>query len=353
MIDFLSLSQMKAAAFSRIGLHMLFWCVFWLSVSSIAMLYEGSFDIFLIRLMEMPLYIVGTYLFTGKILPLVLNKRLVSFTLCTLLFLIGYTILHRMLLKFVLFPLYYTENDYAFHFFNWHRIFSDLWGMIGAIAIYSAIHYLYRFSQATQRIKALNEEKKQAELRFLQAQIHPHFLFNTLNSIYYEALNKSDTAPELIIKLSEILRFVLYEMNETYVPIEKEIELVQNYSELMRSRYGERLTVKLTTDSIEHIQIPQMILFSITENAFKHGISEQSGDCLISIEVKRVNNHIHFRVQNTYTNVSSQNDLLGSKRGIGIQNLERQLKLNFDDNYTLNSMVEDGLYTCELIVPIL
>jgi len=343
---------MTKTQFTRIGMHLLFWVAFWLVVSTIASLYDGSMEIFLVKLIEMPVIILATYAFSYGLIPLLLSKKIFSFIILTLFYFAVVAALRRLVLYNILFPLYYTENEFTFEIIDWYRIVSDLWAMLGVLAIFNAIRYVYQYTRANKRIQAITEEKKEAELRFLQAQIHPHFLFNTLNSIYYEVVCKSDKAPELIIKLSEILRFVLYELNNPTIPIQKEIQLVENYSELMKSRYGERLEVEILTKDLDGIEIPQMILFSITENAFKHGISDQSDHCCIEVRAEREGDHLKLSVRNTDSETYPVEDPLGSKYGIGMKNLERQLSLNYDDGFKLQSYRDAGLYICELRIPI-
>lgn len=182
-----------------------------------------------------------------------------------------------------------------------------------------------------QQNALLEKEKAETELNFLKAQIHPHFLFNTLNNLYVLTLKKSDKAPETVVRLSEILDYILYKGNENLVALDKEIKLLENYIELEKLRYGDTLNVSFnkSIDDIR-IEISPLLLLSIVENAFKHGASNQINEPEIKIDLNLKDHFLEFKVFNT-KNESSKKDDLTYRKGIGISNIRRQLALIYQD----------------------
>jgi two-component system, LytTR family, sensor kinase len=156
-----------------------------------------------------------------------------------------------------------------------------------------------RYTQR-HRIALLEKEKAEAELRFLKAQIHPHFLFNTLNNLYVLTLDKSDQAPEVVAKLSDILDYMLYVGRSSRVPIQKEIDLLNNYIDLEKLRYGDRLELTFNRQIDQpDTRIAPLILLSLVENAFKHGVSDTRSKAEIRINLSVTDGDIHCRVFNT------------------------------------------------------
>lgn len=193
--------------------------------------------------------------------------------------------------------------------------------------------------------KTLENEKLNAELSFLKSQINPHFLFNSLNNIYSLAYQKSDKAPEAILKLSEIMRYMLYESNVEKVALEDEINYLENYIELQKLRVKEHVFLELVVDvdNYQHRVMP-LLLISFLENVFKHGITtDEQHPIKILIEVK--NKRLHFKAQNKKSNLNK--DRTG---GVGMTNLKRRLELGYPDKHSLNVQDNGSYYSSELFV---
>jgi LytS/YehU family sensor histidine kinase len=196
-------------------------------------------------------------------------------------------------------------------------------------------------------IIALKEQKKTTELNLLKHQLNPHFLFNTLNNLYALALKKSDKTPEVIAKLSEILDYILYQCKDNYVPLGKEIELLENYIGLEKVRYGDRVEVIFDKDVHDNLKIAPLILLTFVENAFKHGISQelQKGNIHISISAKE--DIIVFKSSNTKpsTSISSEET---DKKSIGMNNIIKQLDLLYPNAYDLKINESNSNYNLRL-----
>lgn len=190
-------------------------------------------------------------------------------------------------------------------------------------------------------------EKQAAELNYLKSQTNPHFLFNTLNNIYALSLVKSDQAPESIMRLSKILRFMLYETSAGLIHIEKEIQIIHDYISLEKLRYDESLQVAFTT-TIESSSttLPPLLLIPLVENAFKHGSSET----IVSPFV-----HIHLLVENNFLELEIKNSIEPSEtstpiiENIGLSNIRRQLVLLYT-NYQLTCKKENNVFTTQLLI---
>lgn len=175
----------------------------------------------------------------------------------------------------------------------------------------------------------LDKEKAEAELKALRTQLHPHFLFNTLNNIYTLSLENSTKTPESIAKLSEILDHILYKCNGKYVTLSSEVELLKNYIALEKLRYDDRLKVNFTTSIENNIQIPPLILLSLTENAFKHGAGEDSGSPEIDIHISQSEGMFIFKISNTISKEYHSNN----PQAIGLSNIVKQLDLLYPGSY--------------------
>ena len=191
----------------------------------------------------------------------------------------------------------------------------------------AAIKFLKRNYHHEQLANAFKEEKLDAELKFLKAQIHPHFLFNTLNNLYSLTLQSSSKSSEVVLKLSNLLDYMLYECNVKEVPLNKEINQIQNFIDLEKLRYGERLEVSFTAKGDFHNKrIPPLLLIPFIENAFKHGVSQEIENTFVSIDLTAKQNQLIFKVENSKTNEHTTNDKTYTK-GIGLK--KRTTKTRF------------------------
>ncbi|BCY27359.1 hypothetical protein KK2020170_02270 [Flavobacterium okayamense] len=196
------------------------------------------------------------------------------------------------------------------------------------------------------KILETNLQIKEQELQYLKKQIHPHFLFNTLNTIYAFALKKSDYTPEIILKLSNLLDYILYQVQKPKVLLTDEIEHIKEYIDLEKIRFEDRLKVTFKTNNIpETIEIAPMIFIPFIENAFKHG-SIIEGYLLIDINLFLLEpNQIQFSIKNSYIENSEMNS-----DGIGLNNITKRLDLLYPNNYSLQKLTEKNTFIINLII---
>lgn len=179
----------------------------------------------------------------------------------------------------------------------------------------------------------LQKEKLETEMKLLKSQINPHFLFNTLNNIYALSIVKSESTPDILLKLSDMLRYILYECNADRVHLANELTYIKNYIDLKKLKDSKGLNIDLNLeDGPPQYQIAPMILIPFIENAFKHSNIENLESGWIKIDLKFENNILIFKVDNTQPETSFTKDQQG---GIGLKNVKRQLELLYPDKHIL------------------
>lgn len=187
--------------------------------------------------------------------------------------------------------------------------------------------------------KEMENEKLIAELNFLKAQINPHFLFNTLNNLYYLAYSKSENTTEVIAKLSQMMRYMIYDSNHPKVLLSKEIEYMQSYISLERMRLNNQIPIQFDIEgNVENVWITPLIFITFLENAFKHGVSNNNPDAWVNISIQLDGKECIYTVKNSKPTVKNET---GEKSGIGLQNVKRRLALSYPEKHQLE--IEDGM----------
>ena len=205
---------------------------------------------------------------------------------------------------------------------------------------------------ANLRIKEIEREKMSAELRALKAQINPHFFFNTLNSIYALSLDKSDKAPELILKLSELMRYVIYDTRDERIPMKKQLSFIESYIYLERLRAdAERiLDLDVRGDHLE-TSIAPLLLEPFVENAFKHGAREKENRPFIRIRIDlTTQKKVGFIIENNKDKIAQTDNGSRDMRGIGLANIRKRLELLYPGKHQLHITESPELYKVELTI---
>ncbi|WP_336516525.1 sensor histidine kinase [Pollutibacter soli] len=226
-----------------------------------------------------------------------------------------------------------------------HQIGDNLGDSIGAILFFGILRHIYDYRKLKIMAQQLRIEKQAAELNYLKSQTNPHFLFNTLNNIYSLARDKSDLAPESIMRLSKILRYMLYETSGNFIAIEQELKIIADYIELEKLRYDESLSIGFKYDVEDMKQaLPPLLLIPLVENAFKHGVSETRSRPFVDIYLSVNQRKLKFMVKNS---VDGMPDEKTPRESIGLTNLRRQLQLLYKE-YELNLDHSASVFTAEL-----
>ncbi len=194
------------------------------------------------------------------------------------------------------------------------------------------------------RKKEVENERLIAELNFLKAQINPHFLFNTLNNLYYLAYTKSENTTEVIAKLSQMMRYMIYDSNHPRVLLNKEIEYMQNYISLERLRLNNQIPIQFKVEgNTENVWIAPLIFITFLENAFKHGVSNNNPKAWINIHIQLNGDKCIYTVEN-----SKAQNISIEKSGIGLQNVQRRLELSYPDQYKIRMEDKPEVYFVQL-----
>jgi len=222
--------------------------------------------------------------------------------------------------------------------------------IVGLVSFLSLLNHNFKTISANKalenKILEAQLQFKEQELHYLKKQIHPHFLFNTLNTIYGFALRQSKHTPEIILKLSNLLDYILYQVNKPMVSLHEEILHIREYIDLEKIRFQDRLKVLINSDRVsEQVQIAPMLLIPFVENAFKHG-SIVNGFLQIAINIEIREEALRFNIKNTYVSEGESFE----NEGIGLENIKKRLALHYKDNYQLKIENQENWFTVELVI---
>ena len=226
-----------------------------------------------------------------------------------------------------------------------HALEAQMAYSVGSVFFFGIIRHIYNYTKLKQATQQLRIEKQEAELNYLKSQTNPHFLFNTLNNIYSLARDKSDLAPESILRLSKMLRFMLYETSGEYIAIEQELKIITDYIALEKLRYDESLRINFNHDIEDMKQaIPPLLLIPLVENAFKHGVSETRNQPFVDIHLSVSKRQLSFVVKNSTEVFPGEGNV---KENIGLSNLRRQLELLYKE-YSLSVQQQGPVFIATL-----
>ena len=277
------------------------------------------------------------YLNVFKFLPLLIRtKRTWQFIALHVLALGVVYFLHwRYFALFVTHVPFRTINFFTYNIFPYFFILAS------STAYYMLLERQHAFKLAQER----ETENLKTELLFLRSQVSPHFMFNVLNNMVALARKKSDLLEPSLIKLSSLMRYMLYETDERKVPLEKETEYIQSYIDLQQQRFGKNVKVCPSFNINNGSEIEPMLLIPFVENAFKHGTGIIE-DAQIKIELKEDKGLLQFLVSNKYNDAS--NGTKDNNSGIGLNNVKRRLNLLYGNNHALLINKKDGWFTVSL-----
>lgn len=325
--------------------HTLFWVTLLATTTFLTSLNLGLFRHHLINnLALLPMQMGAAYFLCYYQLPKqIYKKKYLSFIVSLLVSAFVFSVLARVSIIYIAEPFIRTDFEQE----TLLEILSDPYYLVTVYipVVYSfpLIMFVVKIIKGRQKEKhelnVLQKEKATTELNFLKAQIHPHFLFNTLNNLYSLTIDKSDLAPEVVLKLSEILDYMIYECADPKVSVHKVQTLIQHYIDLEKLRYGEQLDLVYDCEiDHPHTEIAPLILLPLVENAFKHGASKDLDAPKVHISLRVLKGHLHFTIFNTKSLLVAQKET--QKKGIGSSNIKRRLDLIYPNTHTLK--IEDS-----------
>ncbi len=286
------------------------------------------------------LYALATAIISYVLLPrFFYRKKYVRFFFFTLLIVAAVITTEELVLEKIYFA---TSRGQSFP-----GVMYSLWEVLPVIAILTGAKFAWDALGKQREVDALKVAMQESELQFLKSQINPHFLFNNLNNLYSYAIAQSPKTPTIILELSSVLRYMLYECREKFVPLSKEIQQLENFTRLSELQIEERGRVSFTTNDIQsNYQIAPLILLVFIENAFKHSQAGQSDNIRIDIDLRMTDEgRLDFACKNNFCPVGGGADV---PHGIGLPNVRKRLRLLYPDAHQLTIQSTDRQYEVQL-----
>ncbi|MBC2845377.1 histidine kinase [Winogradskyella flava] len=333
----------------RALLHILFWIFILLFFTSIFGVGNTiDMNVVYFSLFLMPVTIGATYVSIYKLLPdYLITKRYFLFGLYSI-----YTLI--ILIFGAIFSIFFALAFLTdFKFEKMTVLSKSSVFIITSICLVTLIVSAFKLLKLNLKQSKNNAELeakileaqlklKDQELKYLKMQIHPHFLFNTLNTMYGYALKKAEETPEMILKLSNLLDYLLYQVDKPLVPLAHEINHIKDYISLEQMRFNETLYVTFSEESCSNsIEVAPMLFLPFVENSFKHGKIED-GILSIDISIQCEANNIKFNIKNSHTKSTP------TQLGIGLENIKKRLELLYSDRYELNINEDDHWFEVQL-----
>jgi hypothetical protein len=305
--------------------------------------YPQKSTVFVITAIKVIDLAILVYITNYVLLPqLFYKKHYVWFTLIFVLMIVASSIGKMQLLG------WYTNDARLSNFWeHWRlRVYDNIVPHFFLVTAGAAVKLLFDYTRMQQRLAEVAKEKAETELNFLKSQINPHFLFNSLNSVYFLISKDNPEARQALHKFSEMLRYQLYEMNGDKIPIEKEIHYLRDYVDLQQLRRDERYTVQFHCDpDVKGFSIEPLLLIPFVENAFKHISHHNEASNYIKVDLARNNGTFTFQVENSKEGIQPANDKHG---GIGLPNVKRRLELLYPGKHELQIVNNDDRFSVTL-----
>jgi len=333
----------------KVRYHIFFWLGFIiLTVAVLSPYYFNLFKAVMHRLAFIPVWLAATYVNLLILMPRFWdkNKKGLFIFLLTLLIL-TLTIIQRVICIEFIYPKFFWMRSPTAEELNpfWIGPFIQfIIFILLPVLVSMGFRQGWKWFQESVESRQLIAEQKQAELNYLKAQVNPHFLFNTLNSLYGLSLEHSQKVPGMILKLSDLLSYSLYESTTESVSMRREINLVKDFIALESARYGERIDLlfKIEEGSDLEKRIAPLLILPLVENAFKHGVKNSTGAVEILINVKESNDVFKFSIENT---IASDISFTSSEKGgLGLINLRKRLELSYPEAFVLEAIKTDKTY---------
>lgn len=321
----------------RLSRHILYWLFWLLFFASMNTSYQG-YSIWvwiavelLFMIIKLPYTYFVIYFFVPRFL---LTKKYFKFILFTVLFAGIGSVFMLGIDQQIIAPLLFGEEP----FFKWKIKIGYKMIDLVYIAMLPTIYKLLQSQrQQEKKTQRITEEKLTAELQLLKNQLHPHFLFNTLNNLYGMVLTQDKKSPEVVLRLSEIMSYMLYECDQATIRLSREIDHLKNYIELEKIRHGKRVDLNFESSGpIEEIHIAPLLLLPFIENAFKHGVEKNEDQSWISINLWVAEKRLEFMVENNLPSYQQEEaERMQTHSGIGLENVRRRLALVYPNQHEL------------------
>jgi sensor histidine kinase YesM len=343
----------------RLGRHISFWMAAWLFQGFIyGFMYTTDLQrtFFLLSygesLIFLPQHMMLSYSIIYVVLPRFLFKGKYGWGIfCILLLIVITAVMSPLMQKTII----HSYRDWiGFPWYSRNLFVSFMGGLRGGLTVAGfavAIKLLKHWYIKNTENQRLEKEKLKAELELLKGQLHPHFMFNTLNSIYSMALKDSSQSAEAILKLANLMRYLMAESKQNLVSLSEELIILNNYIEMEKNRFGERLHLMVNIHGdMEDKAIPPLLLLPFVENSFKHGTSQVEGQAWMSMDIQVKNDQLAFKLVNGKPQEPKRAKILSS--GIGLKNVKRRLALLYPHGYDLRITEDETTFIVSMILPL-
>lgn len=232
---------------------------------------------------------------------------------------------------------------------TWQSIYFFIQENIVPLLAFMSIKFVFDSFEKERKLEQIEKDSLTNELKFLKSQIQPHILFNSLNGLYEYTLAKSDKAPELVLQLSSVLRYVLYETSSTLTSLSKELKFIEDYMALQEMQLEGRGKIQFSVEEErfdESLKIAPFLLIPFIENSFKHSLRSKERDILIIVKIVIQGERISLWVENNFENIATTENLM--VKGIGLKNVQKRLALLYPNQHTLQVTQENNLYKVQL-----
>ncbi|WP_419212017.1 sensor histidine kinase [Maribacter sp. X9] len=328
--------------------HIIFWTIYFLfNTLRWGSLHNDYVYSLKTNLIGFPIHMALSYFNLYYLMPLlVYNKRYLEYTLAIIASLFVMLILKFNLTYYLISTNVMPEASEVVNSISLNYAIVTMFGELYVVSFATAIKITVDWLREHQKLHELETRQLTSELRFLRSQVSPHFFFNTLNNIYSLTLEKSDKASESVLKLSELMRYLLYAARRNKQDLQNEVQLIQNYLDLEKLRFDDSLTINMNISGDVHgKKIAPMLLIPFVENSFKHGANKNIGAMTIKIDLIVENNILLFEISNPIPEKMTDYNLDDEEGGIGLYNVKKRLELGYSpDEYELNISTTDNIF---------
>jgi LytS/YehU family sensor histidine kinase len=318
--------------------------IYWFYRSFDLQKYLGLQHAFILVLVPMSFNIISSYVHYFFILPPWIRQKKTFLYLAKLMLLLVCVIPLRMIVEKEILTFKMVEEYYGR--ITWSRVVNEVWDTMVFILFTGMIRFTLDWFDLENKKKQLENEKLIAELNYLKAQINPHFLFNTLHNLNYLVYAKSEKATDVIIKLSNIMRYMIYDASKDKVMLKKEIEYMHDYIHLEKIRLNHAFQIDFMVEgNISDREIAPLVFITFLENAFKHGVSDLEANCWIKVRIRSYPGELIYEVTNRKL---KSNHNVKLKSGFGLENLRKRLDLGYAGLHQLTISDNEDIFYVNL-----
>jgi len=328
--------------------HIIFWSIYFIfNTLRWGSIHDDYLYSLKTNLIGLPIHIALSYFNVYYLMPVfVYNKKYLQYTLAIITALVVMLLVKFNLTYYLVDTNVMPESDDIVNHITLNYAIVTMFGELYVVSFATAIKITIDWLGEHQKLHELETRQLTSELRFLRSQVSPHFFFNTLNNIYSLTLEKSDKASEVVLKLSELMRYLLYSTKKHRQNLDSEIQMIKNYIDLEKIRFDDFLKIDFQIKGItKGKKIAPMLLIPFVENSFKYGVDKTAKEIAIYIHLEVKNNFLYFTVENGIPNKTKAIHPINDEGGIGLTNVKKRLQLGYKpEDYQLDITTMDNVF---------